>query len=561
MKRKYLFIKDQFEIISKYGNVKKYNDLIEKIDNYLPEIYRKHKGIQRFILTIIINESIKEGPTDYKIGYPISRKRLDSEFSTISLIKRNTRTPETNLSILNNLIKESIIYRLPYAPGNCFQYYVLKKFIKDINLRYNIKIYYLKCFKKYFDDLKTKIIDKTKSKDDILKYIFNNSLYKKDNYMIKEKKYITTTAFTESLLNTGKIGINIIPTKFFDIFIKSAFIDVNNWFCKMTNNLSFEQNTDDLDEYIKIYDGAIFKITSILLGTEKSFNNGKILYHKPQLIISKTGRIFQMYGEGLTGLSKNYKALIYKLLAKELNIEINNYDLRASQMSICEHICKPYFKLPYINKYINNPNYKKELAKKINIPVSLLKINLLSLLFGASGKDIYYNGQFNAFAKNFNKYNIYDTIKRKRVLNNFNIVCSGIINEINNYFNKVDDILNKFPTRIKNKKIQISNGIIWVDKDYFNVIKNFKPTNKKKKPTKKELEYNFKQLASAFILQGIESKFIFELINILHETNIKVLSYEYDGLIIIGEIPQKLIDEAKKRVKINNLILEKKSIN
>ncbi len=63
---------------------------------------------------------------------------------------------------------------------------------------------------------------------------------------------------------------------------------------------------------------------------------------------------------------------------------------------------------------------------------------------------------------------------------------------------------------------------------------------------------------SAFILQGVEASFIHHLTNLSSQFGFEVLSNQFDGLVVLGEIPEQAMELAKAASGLNHAYLEEK---
>ena len=351
----------------------------------------------------------------------------------------------------------------------------------------------------------------------------------------------------QTIIKNGIVSNHYIAKQLFLDVLNTQINGINKHF--QTTNKIIPVEGD-----YKIYAGAIGKMNCMLKNTISTFEDTgigkkrdiKILHHRSDINISYGGRIFHVDDLGTVGISREIKAANYKMIEEYIGVKINNYDLKASQMAaICSYAKRaglPEFET--IKEYVKDPNIKVEIAKKLGIKVEYLKVLLLAKLFGSSDditektKNTYDNILEDAGVKGkANKINLLFNLK--------NDIARNLFNDINRYFDSIPEIEKLFDRKIIGKDEWISNGCVWVNTNKF----------------KNRSEYYYKKTISAFALQGLESYFIYTLINMATKYNYKVLSYEYDGIICIGEIPEEAINEAIRITGFDDAILEIKNIN
>jgi len=140
-------------------------------------------------------------------------------------------------------------------------------------------------------------------------------------------------------------------------------------------------------------------------------------------------------------------------------------------------------------------------------------------------------------------------------------VCKGIYEEILGWDFGIYQHMGK---EIHNKFVEVATPFIKARDDWFNVVKGIVAEKKfirkgtsyvKNKLDKITSNLNKTSFLSAFLLQGIEARFIFTLIDLSSKYGYQVLGNEHDGLVTMGMIPQLAIEEAKELTGLNKLEL------
>ena len=248
----------------------------------------------------------------------------------------------------------------------------------------------------------------------------------------------------------------------------------------------------------------------------------KTIYVDRHLKASDYGRIYEIDG-GVQNFSRVSKNTNYK------SENTYNYDIRSCALSaLCLYCKKLNINCEDIEHYILDKTLKGKLAKDIGVSENCWKQCLLSAIFGAN-------------------------------IDGLGSIAQNIKEDVGNL--KVDEVYARFLT--------VSKPYMTVIKQWLNTVKRFaleqmttdgsivNAVGCKINITDGEYKnINAKQLSS-FYLQGLESAFIYDII-INAQNKFKILSYEFDGLVTEGVIPQELIDECKQSSGFTNAILEVK---
>ena len=232
-----------------------------------------------------------------------------------------------------------------------------------------------------------------------------------------------------------------------------------------------------------------------------------------------TGRLYEIAG-GVQGLTRESKKVNWS------GPDIYNYDIRSCVLAALSIFCdKLGINHKTIDNYVNNPDSKYEYATSIGVSVDCWKQSLISLIFGAK---INRSGAPTVAIRNDVGRDNFD-----RVYNKFLEISEPIRFVISEWLSKVQH----YSISMANSKGIIYNPVLC--------------------PLGLEsLEFKKPGKLSAFFLQGLECKFIYNLILASKESTFQVLSYEFDGLITKGKIPQEVIEQARIDSGFNNVTLE-----
>jgi len=281
------------------------------------------------------------------------------------------------------------------------------------------------------------------------------------------------------------------------------------------------------------------KLLKMFVSTSETCNQSSVLFHRAPLKISFTGRVFETNDLGTTGLSKLLKSQNYEFLAETIGSDLYNYDLRSSQVSaICQYGDMHGYKFPYLEKYTQDKSIRNKLAKKVGISPKLLKVLILIKMFG--GSNSYSDGKkLNSYTEAFIEAG-YSKTETSRLIDKFNSDCLDLLSDINKWLNQlVPHIMQN--NYCSNKKDYYDNGVTIVKKKFLN-------------DSKKQ---------SAFLLQGLEALYIFEIMRQSNYIGSKFycLSYEFDGIITIGQIPAEAMRLARVASGFKRAKLELKPID
>jgi hypothetical protein len=252
-------------------------------------------------------------------------------------------------------------------------------------------------------------------------------------------------------------------------------------------------------------------------------DNDTDVEYTPAVINSKVGRLFEVGNGSVQGMSKTIKAWNYSNKDKYVN-----WDIRSSQLSVITLLNEKYdleLELPTIEKFSTDKSFRKEYFDYLDIEEECEKPLYYSTLFGAQAKNSYKCVCYNLLGQDEDKI---EQWKNDR-----------LYLEIRSFYKVLGN-------KLRHEK-ELFNGILTID-----------ATEKvKTKSGRNKYKYSKSQLV-AFMMQGIESSFIFKLILECKKNNIPVYSYEFDGLVSGHGITEEIINNAKELSGFTNAVLEVK---
>lgn len=575
------------------------NGLIEEINTYLPEKYHHIVStLYEFIFHLILAPRVSGN------WVSISSDTLDSTYQKIYRKKFNTHDPsKTTLDMLEE--DKIVLTDNGYQVGLRNNWYRLNPKILPLNLILKIKRLHsnvlVTAFEKGYVD--TTNMDDRKSLSTLLDYNRDNPI--QDTFVIKDEKHVKLTGISETILENGLIGPNY-TARFLYVDVYKNYLKVLDYYLediekhpnKYPDYISFEKDTKkrlentaesflqklkDIkqgkiekeifpiteskeiirsDEFLddsflnlpqkattkrdiknlKIFINQFNKLIAIFTNTQSTTNEFNILFHRSPQSVSYGGRLFETGNLGTTGMTKELKSKNYDYLTKLTGIQVHNYDLVASQLSaILQYGDKHGVEFPTLEKYVNQLTNRERRAKRLGVTPSVFKKLILIKVFG--GKDTfnaYYPGSVQEVMA---EEGIVET-ELKDYLKKFTRQNEDLLSDIKEWEDLVPKIMSSYYEEgTENKKRPsdrwYSNKVTVVRESFLNTVKK----------------------QSSFLLQGMEARFIYNLIQYsrFKESQYYFLSYEFDGLMTLGELPPRLIEEAKKASGFHraNLVLKK----
>ena len=206
-----------------------------------------------------------------------------------------------------------------------------------------------------------------------------------------------------------------------------------------------------------------------------------------------------------------------------------NYDMPSAQLNALLDIAEQVdLDLPYLKDYLENPNAKDQIAEQSGLDKKVVKLLVLSYVFGA-------------------KSHIAKDNAHKDILRDF---YGTFTHDLNQSYDKFLEITNNLVSDIRkflNQSVNIAKMLGIVDLDQHKANNNVVEIDLSL--LENESGALSKSKVTAFLLQGKEQEFILEVMNLLDNRGIDILGYEFDGLIVEGVISQELLDLA--RIKTN----------
>lgn len=279
-----------------------------------------------------------------------------------------------------------------------------------------------------------------------------------------------------------------------------------------------------------------------------------------------TGRQYQEAGS-FQNASRRFKS------AALVGIEnIFNYDIKGSQPNcLILQLNNAGISCPWLVDYLNDPNGKYSLSKKVGISVDSWKGCVYAVFFGANLlhttekniRDEYLDIK-RIEAENLLRPKNDQLVKRKP---------SAILKHLLLNTNDVDELCRLF-IKLKEELKPLCKAIKLWQKwliDVYVPANTFITGGKKViRGYASDLDYSVyvakkegharNSCISSFVLQNMEAAYILELTKLSNKYNFKVVSWEHDGIITISEVPEEAKLEAMNASGFITAVLEEKAL-
>lgn len=267
----------------------------------------------------------------------------------------------------------------------------------------------------------------------------------------------------------------------------------------------------------------------------------------------KSGRVSEIHG-GFQNITTPCK----KLLLQDVP-NVYNYDLKNSQavllyieLKACGIKCK------WLKKYINDKTMRERLAKEVGISVGCWKSCFYSIVMGSPAGGISAVNDAITKETKTNK-------EAKKLLKKFKMVATPLISSCKKWrahlFNSINP---RYKYKHKGYHWKNACGMTfqeyitdYVDEETFLINK---ATGEVVSKDDKKTINAIKRQLPAFYLQGKEAFLIHTLTLMCKKHGIPVYKNEHDGLITGQEVPEKIWQQAAKKINANGVSLEIKDI-
>ncbi len=541
-------------------NQRNKKNLMWFVDLALPDKYKGNDAIQRLVVDLVLGDKHHHQGKDDWVS--IGKKVLTNSFKTIYTRQGRGKSDPKDKTIFKQLIEEGFIESnnvWSKTRGVTIWYRIHSEFPLQVKalIMHAYSNNLLELANLGFMDIDNGLsLKHTVARNEIINT--------PDVYVTsKQINQLKLTGLSQVVLEKGMLGANYLTRNLiiniltdYNINLQTLLTNTKGdyvsqsdhiggdpkWLLCHTSSLLSPESTVGL-ELTNINEGLIGdllknfgKLLGLLIGTSETCELHKILFHRSPLVLGYTGRIFESEGLGSTGLKSSLKRYSYQQVSEITGIKVHNYDLRASQVSAILHYADLHgYNLPHLSSYVSDKTIRGKLADEVGIRVGLLKTLILIKMFGGDNKYSEYAKA--SYPVTIMKYG-YSQEDVKGIIDRFNNVCQNILAEIDIWFN---DLMLISLDHLSLNGLEYSNGVTVVKKSFL---------------------AGDKSRQSAYMLQGLEALFILHLINIsrMKSYSYYFLSYEFDGLISLGAIPQSAIDEATKLSGFNRAILEEKPI-
>jgi len=599
-----------------YFHNKMPEDLKEIIINNLPPIYHNLNPqllttIANFIYTVLFKPRFKNLKS---IGLPLTKTDISNEFSGVvinkvtfyapkllldkenktslipyeelskisSLIRYETleKTDKKSLetigyelikvteSIFNSLLTLKILCRDHYIqprhgiPGKPYEYWMSEGYIKRVNgpilQRYSSLI---------FEDLSIPVIEKesvesiydqvvtkesSKPEDSIL-VLRENVTFNEKNFSKKpsnkkrsvkkskdresglKSQVLTHTDLEDVAFNKANHGIQIVPK--IGQYILSSGMNIRMLPTNIHQVLSNCANElTDVHEANK----SLTSLERMLTSAIYQSSDAKIRVFKPDLVdVKLTGRTFVQQGGAIELLPTSVRKIIFKEMSKHTDLPICNYDLASSHLTcLLQYFFNFYYlkDVPSVNllyKFIADPTFQLSVYEELNLSRDLVK----NLLYRSVNTDNL-SASITAWTNGIKNLNLRDRAKLSVAMH---------MGKNNHLYNLVKDVnnLSKFlSTNIRNEMLKLNDGFI--SNGVYNVNQSYMPN---------------KKILPSFFTQGMESSFIYALIHMAnYYQDFCVLSYEFDGIVTAGPLPEDAVIAARRSSEFHTARLKLKNV-
>ena len=298
---------------------------------------------------------------------------------------------------------------------------------------------------------------------------------------------------------------------------------------------------------------------------EKTEKGDPLYEYQAAYTPQNSGRITERHG-GFQSASQYFKHLFFR----DMEGLYYNYDLKNSQANIllqelkaCNQVLKPtkQFKTAWLESYLEDPNQKNKLAKKIGLPVAIWKDCFYAVIMGAEARR-----KTGAVYKKISEHFQGNPTKTQKVHRLFIEETKELI--------QVTEKWRNYLYKTKNRRYHYEHGGIKYWKNACNMhYKDYGIIKDKNKKTvlinrlkdnkivisNKTINKCKRELA-AFILQGREACFIHNLTILCSKNDLPVYKNEHDGIITGKKVPDRLVDMAAKKAKLEDPVLEIKDL-
>ncbi len=259
-------------------------------------------------------------------------------------------------------------------------------------------------------------------------------------------------------------------------------------------------------------------------------DNKDKLFLVPDIKLSYTGRLYNIGNFNPQYIKTGDKKEYYTNLSDSVGYnDYKNYDIQSSQLTLLNKLCENIGMDKKLYKesleHIVDKKFYQNIALKFNLQINTIKKCALSLVFGGSVRGSVYR-----FIEND------ENMKDRSV----ELILNNFLKEMEILMDLLKLIKIKLSQYLEDNNFEYcDNGVTKIK--YSSIIKNRININK----------------ILVFYLQGMESFYIYNLINICKQKDVKVISYEFDGVVTLGEITEEMKMIAIEKSGINVNLIEK----
>jgi hypothetical protein len=267
-------------------------------------------------------------------------------------------------------------------------------------------------------------------------------------------------------------------------------------------------------------------------------------YH-PRYNYSKFGRTYEEHG-GFQSASKELRQASIKGLENVYEQIVYNNDLKACHLNALRLLCKRWgLDKTWLDAKLSDEHFREDIAERLGLPVSAVKKVLNALVNGAPvPKRVTMPPSSPKHGKKFRENSIQKMLRE--AVGHDKARIKVVLNKLTAELQPLIDILESFH--------------VWIETKFIPSTKNYTKPSATDRTIHEYIrnEYGFiyyldelpqrendrrSQLA-AFFFQGIEARFVAILTCLGPKYGYRVIANEHDGVLSVGWIPDKAIDEA-----------------
>jgi hypothetical protein len=303
------------------------------------------------------------------------------------------------------------------------------------------------------------------------------------------------------------------------------------------------KGTEDYKARLHRYRNDHYNFMSVVNWDRAPYKVPGVFKYKPLYEAQSTGRVSLKYG-GFQSCSKRMKHAAFDIPG------VRNYDIKTAQGYILhDELRSAGIACPWLDKFLNNPELKEQYIGSIGIDDDTWKRCFYGTVYGSVPS----NRKGKIYSHLLEYFGTEEEAQAAQL--KFKTIIDPLFSKISAYGRhliKLPDVWKTVPNKRTTK--EKSSGKVFTVCHFFknSVGMQFQlehATNGKDKQRRRLV---------AHVIQGKEAYFIHTLTTLGKKHGFQPLQNEHDGLVVLGEISGKAIEEAKELTGLNYLKLEQK---